>query len=223
MQIDGMEIDFTKQRGYFFQMDCMKALKQMPDKCIDLCICDPPYGIKRLKNPKGRLEKYGDTTQANNNVPTKEYFDELFRVSKNQVIWGGNYFELPPCRCFFAWYKHQPVENYSDVEFAWSSFDKPAKVIDLPYFGNIGADEQRIHTTQKPIKLYEWILTRYANKGDIILDTHTGSASSLIACNELGYNYIGFEIDEVYYRKAKERLERETAQMTIFDLMGGME
>lgn len=89
MIINETEIDFSKQRGYFFQMDCMEALKQMPDKSIDLAICDPPYGIKRLKNPKGRLEKYGDTTQANNNVPTKDYFNELFRVSKNQVIWGG--------------------------------------------------------------------------------------------------------------------------------------
>lgn len=91
-------------------MDCMQGMKEFPDKYFDLAIVDPPYGIKRLENPKGRLEKYGDTAKANNSVPTEKYFDELFRVSKNQIIWGANYFNMPPCRDFVCWYKHQPVK-----------------------------------------------------------------------------------------------------------------
>lgn len=203
----------------FYNMDCMDGMKEFPDKYFDLAIVDPPYGIERLKNPKGRLEKYGDSTQANNNVPNKIYFDELFRVSKQQIIWGANYFTIKPCRCFIVWYKHQPVDNYSDCEYAWTSFEKPSKVIDLPYFGNVGADEQRIHPTQKPIKLYEQILIRYAKDGDVILDTHVGSASSLIACHRTQHKFVGFELDKEYFNKAKERLDAEMNQLSIFDFI----
>ena len=132
----------------YYHMDCIQGMKEFTDKYFDLAIVNPPYGIKRLENPKGRLEKYGDTTKANNSVPTEKYFDELFRVSKNQIIWGANYFNMPPCRDFVCWYKHQPVKNYSDCEFAWTSFDRPSKVFDYPYFGNIGADDLRIHPIQ---------------------------------------------------------------------------
>lgn len=203
----------------FIKADCMDYLKEFPDNYFDLAIVDPPYGINRLKNPHGRLEKYGDTTKANNAVPNNDYFNELERVTKNRVIQGGNYFSLSPCRCFFAWYKHQPVDNYSDVEFAWTSFDMPAKVIDMPYYGNIGADEYRFHPTQKPVALYEWIINKYAKPDDTILDTHVGSASSLIACRNTNHKFIGFEIDPEYYAKAKERLNAELAQMNIFDFL----
>lgn len=203
----------------YYNMDCMQGMKEFPDKYFELAIVDPPYGIKRLENPKGRLEKYGDTTKANNSVPTEKYFDELFRVSKNQIIWGANYFNMPPCRDFVCWYKHQPVKNYSDCEFAWTSFDRPSKVFDYPYFGNIGADDLRIHPTQKPVALYEWLLNRYAKPNDIILDTHVGSASSLIACYNTNHKFVGFELDEYYYKVSKQRLDTEMAQMRLSDFV----
>ena len=203
----------------FYCMDCLDGMKQFPDKYFDLAICDPPYGIKRLKNPKGRLEKYGDTTKANNDVPTDDYFKELFRVSQNIIIWGGNYFNLPPCRCFIVWYKQNPVENYSDVEYAWTNFERPSRIVNLPYYGNIGADEVRIHPTQKPVALYKRVLEKYSKDGDTILDTHVGSGSSLVACRETGHKYVGFEIDPVYYELAKKRLDAAENQMNIFDFM----
>lgn len=145
-------------------------------------------------------------------APGKEYFNELFRISRNQVIWGGNYFELPPTRCFLVWRKLTISENFSMAmaEYAWTSFNSNAKVFEHVPQDNTG---QRFHPTQKPVALYKWILTNYAKPGDKILDTHVGSASSLIACYDLGFNYVGFEIDEEYYRLANKRLEAEKAQL----------
>lgn len=206
-----------------YNADCMEAMKEFPDKFFDIAIVDPPYGIKSLDRRKdenaSRLRKYGDLSQANNGIPGKEYFDELFRVSKHSIIWGGNYFDLPPCRCFVCWYKHQPVQNYSDCEFAWTDFDKPSKVIDLPYFGATGKDEERIHPTQKPVALYTKLLKIFANEGDKILDTHCGSASSLIAFHRSGIEGWGFEIDRNFYKQAKLRLDRERDQVSIFELI----
>lgn len=204
-----------------YNMDCMDGMKKIPDGYFELAITDPPYGIERLKRDKGRIaDNYGATSKANNNVPKREYFNELFRVSKNQIIWGGNYFLLPPCRCFIVWYKHQPVNDYSDCEFAWTSLNKPARVFDYPFFGAVGAEEARFHPTQKPVKLYEWILSRYAQPGDRILDTHAGSASSLIACHNMGFDFLGFEIDKSYFEKAKRRLDAAQAQMRLEDYIG---
>jgi site-specific DNA-methyltransferase (adenine-specific) len=154
-------------------------------------------------------------------APGKEYFEELFRISRNQIIWGGNYFSLPPTRCFLVWRKLTISENFSMAmaEYAWTSFNGNAKVFEYAPQGK--ANDQRFHPTQKPIALYEWILSKYAKPGDKILDTHVGSASSLIACHRTGHKYVGFEIDEEYYSKAKERLERETAQMNFYDFLGG--
>lgn len=197
----------------FILGDCMDYLKDFSDNYFDLAIVDPPYGIKRLENPKGRLEKYGDTRKANNEVPTEEYFAELFRVSKKQIVWGGNYFDLPPCRCFLAWYKHQPVENYSDIEIAWTNMDRPSRTFDFPCFGNIGCNDDRIHPTQKPVELYKWILNNYAEEGYKILDTHVGSASSLIACEDMGFDYVGYEIDEGFYNLARKRIDEFNAQV----------
>ena len=199
----------------FIHGDCLEYMRKMPDNAYDLAIVDPPYNIPRLRRPQGRLEKYGDTRTANNNAPTAEYFEQLFRVSKTQIIWGGNYFDLPPCRCFVIWYKHQPIKNYSEAEYAWTNIDAPAKLIDLPYFGGVGADDQRIHPTQKPVALYEELLMRFAKKGDKILDTHAGSGSSLIACYNLGFEYTGFEIDDIYYEKACKRIADEQAQIRM--------
>lgn len=235
MQIDGTEIDFTKQRGYFFQMDCMKALKQMPDKSVDLAICDPVYGdVTKGGYMQG---KGGEHAAKRRNYhlglwqqekTDGDYFKELLRVSKTQIIWGGNYFcnDLPTSQGWIVWDKQHPEGfTFADCELAWTSFNVATRIFRFMWNGMLQGDmknkEYRQHPSQKPVVLYKWLLNKYAQKGDIILDTHVGSASSLIACHQMGYNYIGFEIDEIYYKKAKERLERETAQMTIFDLMGG--
>lgn len=148
--------------------------------------------------------------------PGLEYFEELFRVSKNQVIFGGNYFDLPPTRCVIVWDKLQPWENFSQVEIAWTSFDKPAAI--FKYSNTCGANrEEKIHPTQKPVRLYEWILSKFAKQGDKILDTHVGSASSLIACYNNDFDFIGAEINEEYYRKASERLQFCMSQLKIPD------
>lgn len=149
-------------------------------------------------------------------APEKEYFTELFRISRNQIIWGGNYFELPPTRCFLIWRKLTISENFTMAmcEYAWTSFNSNAKI-----FEYAPQDKTRFHPTQKPVALYEWILSRYAKDGDIILDTHVGSASSLIACHRTRHKFVGFEIDKEYYEKAAQRLKEEQAQLSVFDYM----
>lgn len=151
-------------------------------------------------------------------APGQDYFDELFRVSRNQIIWGGNYFDLPPTRCFLIWRKLTISEKFSMAmaEYAWTSFNSNAKVFEHVPQDNTG---QRFHPTQKPVALYKWILSNYAKSGDKILDTHVGSASSLVACRELGFKYVGFEIDEDYYAMAKKRLDAAEAQGNIFDFL----
>lgn len=202
----------------FYNMDCMDGMKEFPDKYFDLAIVDPPYGINIQKS--GRLKKYNTNHIWDNSTPDKTYFDELFRVSKNQIIWGGNYFSLPPTRCFLIWDKKQPENvTFASCEFAWTSFDKSAKTF---YYSPLQDPDKRIHTTQKPVALYDWILSRYAKSGDKILDTHVGSASSLIACHKNGYKYVGFELDPYYYKLAKQRLEAEESQMNFFDFPGFM-
>lgn len=152
-------------------------------------------------------------------APGQEYFDELFRISRNQIIWGGNYFSLPPTRCFLIWRKLSISESFSMAmcEYAWTSFNSNAKMFEYTPQGRPG--DNRFHPTQKPVALYEWLLNRYAKPGDTILDTHVGSASSLIACRNTNHKYVGFEIDETYYALAKDRLDRESAQMNIFDFI----
>ena len=149
-------------------------------------------------------------------APGKDYFKELFRISRNQIIWGGNYFDLPPTRCFIIWRKTNVPENFSMAmaEYAWTSFDDNAKVFDFSAVGIPG----RFHPTQKPVQLYKWLLNNYSEVGNKILDTHCGSASSLIACHETGRKYVGFEIDEEYYTKARKRLDAAENQMNIFSM-----
>ena len=197
----------------FYNMDCMDGMKEFPDKYFDLAIVDPPYGINITKS--GRLGKYNSDTEWDKTIPDNSYFDELFRVSKNQIIWGGNYFDLPPNKCFLIWDKKQPQDiSFASCEYAWTSLDSVAKTF---YLSPMNTGEHRIHTTQKPIALYEWILSRYAKDGDIILDTHVGSASSLIACYNTNHKFVGFELDKHYYNLAKKRLDAEMAQMNLFD------
>ena len=159
--------------------------------------------------------KYSDVTW--DVAPSDEYFDELFRISKNQIIWGGNYFELPPTRCFLIWRKTNVPEKFSMAmcEYAWASFNENAKWFEMSAVGQQG----RFHPTQKPVELYKWILSNYAKDGDKILDTHVGSASSLIACEDMGYKYVGFEIDQEYYDKGVERIKTHKAQVSIMELM----
>lgn len=156
--------------------------------------------------------KYGENITEWDVAPTDEYFAELKRISKNQIIWGGNYFGLPPTRCFLVWRKLTISDSFSMAmaEYAWTSFNSNAKV-----FEYAPQDKTRFHPTQKPVALYKWILNHYANKGDKILDTHVGSASSLIACEELGFDYVGYEINGTYYELAKQRIKEFNAQIRM--------
>lgn len=162
-------------------------------------------------------EKYGKKIIAWDVAPGKEYFDELFRVSRNQIIWGGNYFALPPTRCFLIWRKLTISENFTMAmaEYAWTSFNENAKVFDYAPQGRPGDD--RFHPTQKPIALYKWILSRYAKPGDKILDTHLGSGSSRIAAWDMGFDFVGCEIDKTYFDLMEQRFQKHTAQ-TRMDL-----
>ena len=205
----------------FILGDCMDYLPQFPDKYFDLAVVDPPYGIN-INNSMGRRK--GDKKSGypkaywDNTPPDSRYFSELFRVSKKAIIWGGNYFKLPPTKCFLVWRKPQISENmsFSMVEYAWTNLEGTSK----EWIG-MSNEKDRIHATQKPVALYDWILSKYAKRGDKILDTHVGSASSLIACYKNGFDYVGFERDPYYYDLANKRLEEYKSQITLFDI--GME
>jgi site-specific DNA-methyltransferase (adenine-specific) len=192
----------------FLNIDCMDervGLPSYPDNFFDLAIVDPPYGLpKDSSNGRGKL-KNRSFNKGNisrwDKAPNGKYFKELFRVSKNQIIWGGNYFKLKPCRGFICWDKKQPWTNFSQAEFAWTSFNCPSKV--YRFDNRTGG---KIHPTQKPIELYQKILVDFVSPGDLILDTHVGSASSLIAFESMGFNYHAFEIDTDYYQAARRRM-----------------
>ena len=196
-------------------MDCMDYMRSLPDKAFQLAIVDPPYGRNGTLNGGGRSWKYrtGDETfcDQTNVAPTSEYWKELFRVSVNQIVWGGNYFPLGPCDCFAVWDKQQPDNlSFCSVEMAWTSFQKRTPVIFRKRpFGRPG---ERFHPTQKPVELYKFLLERFAKQGDRILDTHGGSFSSAIACYDLGFDLDICEINPVYYVPAKERLEKHIAE-----------
>lgn len=206
-----------------FNEDCMVGMARYPDKYFDLAVVDPPYGIENAFSASSRIRKYGQMKTVNEEKPQLGYFEELFRVSKNQIVWGYNHLSniLPTTKEFIFWYKHQPVASYSDGELAWTSFKKTAKCFDYPFFGGIGADKDgRIHPTQKPVALYTWIFQNYAKTGDKILDTHLGSGSSRIAAYEQGLDFVGFEIDKQYFDLQEERFEAHTAQMSLFRMDG---
>jgi len=208
----------------FYNCDCMEGMAQFPDKFWDLAICDPPYGIgmdgakETIKNGM-QIRKSYDFKKWDRAIPERHYFQELIRVSKNQIIWGGNYFTdyLPPTKAWVFWYKGQQGLTMSDGEMAWTSYKEVTRMYTL-HRTHLW-QENPIHPTQKPIALYKWLLTNYANKGDKILDTHVGSASSLIACHQLGFEYWGFELDADYFKAASERLERAKAQVGLLDIL----
>ena len=190
--------------------DNMELLKRTPDNYFDLAIVDPPYGIGISSNPIRQQHQKKDWDNA---IPTKKYFDELFRVSKNQIIWGGNYFDLPPSRGFFIWDKKQPHDfSLAMCEMAWSSIQKPAKMWKL----SVLKEQNKIHPTQKPIQLYEWLLMNNSEKGFKILDTHLGSGSIAIACHNLGFELTACELDVEYYDKAIQRIKDHTSQQKLF-------
>jgi len=195
----------------------MKFMKTLPDKAFELAIVDPPYCWNSGNAFKSRLKRYGDLS-FNDTRPSPEYFVELMRVSKNQIIWGGNYFlsDLPDTKCMVVWDKHQPVVTYARIEIAWASFpDRHAEYIDMPYFGAHGRDISREHPNQKPVKLYERLLKNYAKEGDRILDTHLGSGSSAIAAHYGGFDFVGCELDLDYYNAAVKRFGEATAQQAL--------
>lgn len=214
-------------------IDCMEYMKTQPDNAFDLAIVDPPYGIgfgsfnrtNRMANGKtvkADAYKNGDWDKE---IPTEDYYYELKRVSKNQIVWGGNYFPYlwsDAGKGFIFWWKHQPVSNFSDGELAWTSFDKPAKCFDFAYYGGLQGSkkaDKKIHPTQKPLELYGWLLKNYAEPEQRILDTHLGSGSSAIAAHYFGCDFVGCEIDADYFNAAKARFEKETAQLDMLGVL----
>jgi site-specific DNA-methyltransferase (adenine-specific) len=221
---DKHEFERNGIKSTVYLMDCIEGMKQFPDKKIDLAVVDPPYGINAESG-------YGQSNNKNihnkvkvwdKQTPTAEYFNELKRVSKNQIVFGANYFieNLGSTRCFICWDKQQQGRNFADCEFAWTSFDRVAKLITVRYLEphecNIYNTIKRIHPTQKPIKLYDWIFKEFASEGNLILDTHLGSGSSRIAAYKAGLDFVSFEIDQEYFDKSVKRFEDYTSQLNLF-------
>tara|TARA_R100000781_G_scaffold36838_1_gene26110 strand:- start:1599 stop:2231 length:633 start_codon:yes stop_codon:yes gene_type:complete len=207
-----------------YNKDCMEAMKDMSDNQFDLAIVDPPYGKKpsRNKNGLGVARRNFESGCDNWDIkPNKKYFKELFRISTNQIIWGGNYFieNLYSSNSFIVWDKKRIGNIYANCEMAWTSFNSVAKIYKFQWHGMLQEDmknkEVRIHPTQKPVKLYEWLLINYATEGDKILDTHLGSGSIAIACHNLRYDFTGYEIDKDYFEAAKKRIEQHTSQLRL--------
>lgn len=176
----------------------------------DLAVCDPDYGLDGLMVGGNYMARYGDSGRRLGGKPDKGYFEQLRMVSRNQVIWGGNYFDfLPPTRCFLIWHKKDGPDNFADCEYAWTSFDRNARLFSSarnPH--GISGNDKRIHLCQKPVQLYMWVYDLLGKPGDRILDTHAGSASSAIAAYETGHPYIGVEINPGYFDRAVERVEK---------------
>jgi site-specific DNA-methyltransferase (adenine-specific) len=200
--------------------DNMIMMARYPDDYFDLAIVDPPYGYGDAKTD---ILNFRQTEQHRewNIAPTPEYFKELFRVSKNQIIWGGNYFPFIwgfGGRCFIYWHKGNPVPNFADGEMAWTSFNKNSVQIDYRYYGNLQGNtsaEKKIHPTQKPIQLYERVLMKFADKGNKIVDTHRGSASLDIACHNLGFDLVTCELDKDYFNDGNKRLKQHQQQQVM--------
>ena len=210
-------------------IDCMEYMATLPDKAFDLAIVDPPYGIgesgannhtrSKLAVAKDYKPFAGDDLKA----PDKEYFEQLMRVSKSQIIWGANHFisKIPfDSHCWIVWDKENGENDFADCELAWTSFESAVRKFEFRWAGmlqeNMKNKEVRIHPTQKPVALYEWLLTNYAKESDRILDTHLGSGSSRIAAYNLGFDFVGCEIDKEYFDKQEERFARHTAQTSLF-------
>lgn len=213
----------------FFNIDCIEFMKQKPDKYYDLAIVDPPYGIGMGASLNVNSKTKFINKNWDNEIPTDEYFKQLFRVSKNQIVWGGNYFPYlwkNGCKGYICWNKLNHHDNRADVELAWTSFNKLAKYVEYMWDGNrygtignikgVGMPTIRIHPTEKPIYLYRWLLNNYAEKGNLILDTHGGSMSIAVACENEGFDIDICEIDKDYFNDAIKRFKNVTAQSKLF-------
>ena len=201
--------------------DCMDLMATYPEGYFDLAIVDPPYNLARWRNGIGENDRLKIKTKKdglwNNNAPTDDYWKQLFRVSRNQIVWGANNFIMPPSEYFCIWNKKQTVDNFASAEYAWVSMGlkQPAKIFDYGIHQH-NADGGKIHPTQKPVKLYEWLLANYAKPGDKILDTHLGSGSSAIAAHYSGFDFVGVELDKDYYKAACKRFDERTRQEALF-------
>lgn len=196
--------------------DNMKLMARYPDNYFELAIVDPPYGINAGKMTMGSgKHKFKKGKDWDNSIPNDEYFKELFRVSKNQIIWGGNYFHLPLNNNWVIWDKLNPNLSFSEAELAWCSINKNVRVFKR-YSAMEDDDGKKQHPTQKPILLYKYCLEKYAKQGDKILDTHLGSGSIAIACHDYGFDLTACELDKEYYQKAIQRIENHVKQLTLF-------
>ncbi len=209
-------------------MDCLQYMKEQPDNAFQLACVDPPYGIgmdnQKVRTKPSRPNTYARASESqycsagfwDNAAPNTRYFKELFRVSSNQIRWGANYFcdKLPPGKGWIFWDKLMGDNTFSAGEFAYQSIQVKSSKFTEP---SMRVEGSRIHPTQKPVKLYEWLLTNYAKKGDRILDTHGGSMSSAIACKNLGFDMVLTELDKDYYDAGVKRFNESTAQVSIFD------
>jgi site-specific DNA-methyltransferase (adenine-specific) len=207
--------------------DNMALMSRYPDKYFDLAIVDPPYGIginKQSQGKGGGVAKKIEYTKKDwdSEIPFAEYFAELKRISKNQIVWGGNYFveHLENSPCWIVWDKDNGDTDFADCELAWASFKTSVRKIKFKWAGmlqgNMKNKEHRIHPTQKPVQLYKWLLKKYAKEGDKILDTHLGSGSIAIACHYMGFELTACEIDQEYYNDSYKRFKQQTAQLAIF-------
>ena len=203
--------------------DSLQALKSYGDNHFDLAIVDPPYGIdmgNKINSVTGGVKH--TAKDWDKYTPTQEYWDELFRVSKNQIVWGGNYFMSKIKRdspCWIFWDKNNGDSLFADGDMAWTSFRTPVRIAKIHWCGSAAKHEtgqNKIHPTQKPIQLYRWLLHNYTSEGDLILDTHLGSGSIAIACHQMKRKLIGYEIDADYYRKACKRFEEQTRQTALW-------
>jgi len=215
--------------GQYINEDCMTVMARYGDKFFDLAIVDPPYGIGEdgsnnyTRGNKAIAKNYKAFEGNDTDSPEIQYFIELFRISKNQIIFGANHFISKihyNSSCWIVWDKNNAKNDFADCELAWSSFKSAVRKFKYTWNGmlqeNMKNKEIRIHPTQKPIKLYEWLLDNYAKPGQLILDTHVGSASSLIACENLGFKYVGCELDKDYYEQSFKRLEEHCKQQKLF-------
>lgn len=225
----------------FYNMDCMDAMRDFPDKYFDLAVVDPPYGIKVFAKDNASRSKlaasksYKRYAGGDNAAPDPEYFAQLKRISRNQIIFGANHFmdniaegfrggaSGVSSPCWIVWDKQNGQNDFADGELAHTSFQTAVRIYHFTWAGmrqgNMRNKEFRIHPTQKPVALYDWIFQNYTERGQKIIDTHVGSASSLIAAHKAGLRFVGFELDPEYYSAAVSRYERETAQITLFDYM----
>lgn len=199
----------------FYNEDCLEEMKKMQDNQFDLAIVDPPYGIGMDGKNNWSGSKH-EVKEWDNDAPSKEYFNELMRISKNQIVWGANHFisRMPfDSKCWLIWDKKNDGFSFADGEMAWTSFDTAVRFF---RYHRCQQTDKRIHPTQKPIKLYEWLLMKYANKGDKILDTHGGSHSIALACHNLNFDLDIYEIDKDYHNAAKKRFKEHISQQRLF-------